>query len=265
MRVIYIAGAAHSGSTLLDMMLNAHPEIISVGEVLKLNNVRYRNSGEVKATRCSCGAGGLQQCPFWARVNQEIEKTHGKSLSDLNVDDYRTRDEWPEPNTVLFEAIAAVSGKNFIVDSSKMPRRLEYLLRQDALNVHPVYLIRSPKGQIASVVHRFGIVQSIYRYEVVNAQTRATLKSVPHGVVRYEDLVLRPEQTLQMVLAPLGLEFHPLQLAWAEQPKHSFAGNHARFQTKSELLLDENWKHRLSRSQRLLIDVGTILSRSRAP
>jgi hypothetical protein len=31
-RVIYRASAAHSGSTLLDMMLNANPEIISVGE-----------------------------------------------------------------------------------------------------------------------------------------------------------------------------------------------------------------------------------------
>jgi hypothetical protein len=265
MRVIYIAGAAHSGSTLLDMMLNAHPEIVSVGEVLKLNNVKYWKSGEGKATRCSCGAIGLLRCPFWSRVNSEIERRHGKSLADLNVDDYRTCEQRPEPNTVLFEAIAAASGKNFIVDSSKIPRRLEYLTRCDALNVHALHLIRSPKGQIAWVVHRFGIVQSIFRYEVVNAQTWATLKSVRHGVVRYEDLVLRPEQTLQRVLAPIGLKFHPLQLAWAEQPKHSFAGNHARFQTKSELLLDENWKHRLSRLQRLLVDVGTILSRSRVP
>jgi hypothetical protein len=44
MRVIYIAGAAHSGSTLLDLMLNAHPEIVSVGEVLKLNRqLGYRD------------------------------------------------------------------------------------------------------------------------------------------------------------------------------------------------------------------------------
>jgi hypothetical protein len=99
----------------------------------------------------------------------------------------------------------------------------------------------------------------------VSAQTRAKLKSVPHSTVRYEDMVRDPEQTLKRVLAPLGLKFHPLQLAWAEQPKHSFAGNHARFQTKSELVLDESWKYRLSRSQKLLIDFGTILSRSRAP
>ena len=264
-RVIYIAGAAHSGSTLLDMMLNAHPEIISVGEVLNLNRVQYRNSGDVKVTRCSCGASGLLQCAFWSRVNAWIEDNHGRSLTDLNVDDYRPRDEQHEPNAVLFRAISEVSGKKFIVDSSKIPRRLEYLLRLDELNVHPIHLIRNPVGQIASVIGRYGIVNSIFRYEVVNVQTRQRLKSVSHGVVRYEDLVLEPERTLQGVLEPLGLEFDPLQLAWAEQPKHSFAGNHARFQATSELVLDESWKHRLSPSQRLLIGVGTILSRRRAP
>ena len=232
MRVIYIAGAAHSGSTLLDMMLNAHPEIMSVGEVLKLNNVKHLKSGEVKATRCSCGASGLLQCPFWSRVNEEIEKAHGKSLADLNVDDYRRRDERPEPNTALFEAIAAVSGKKFIVNSSKMPRRLEYLLRQEALNVYPVHLIRSPEGQISSVVHRFGIVASIFRYEVVNAQTRAKLKSVPHSTVRYEDLVREPEQTLKRVLAP----------AWAEIPSASArmgGAAEAQFRRQSRALSDQ--------------------------
>lgn len=33
MRLIYIVGTAHSGSTLLDLILNAHPQIVSVGEL----------------------------------------------------------------------------------------------------------------------------------------------------------------------------------------------------------------------------------------
>jgi len=265
MKVISIAGASHSGSTLLDMMLNAHPEIVSVGEVLKLNRVKYWKSGEVKTARCSCGASGLLQCEFWARVNAWTEKTYGKSLAGLNVDDYRPREEDHEPNSVLFRAISEVSGKKFVVDSSKIPRRLDYLMRRTELDVHPIHLIRDPQGQIASVIRKQGIVKSIFHYEVVNAQTRQKLKSVSHGVVRYENLMIEPERTLQDVLAPLGLDFHPLQLARAEQTKHSFAGNHARWQTKSELVPDENWKHRLSQPQRLLIDIGTVLSRSRAP
>ena len=47
MRVIYIAGMSHSGSTVLNLMLNAHPEIFAVGELIDLNR----------------GAGGARTLP----------------------------------------------------------------------------------------------------------------------------------------------------------------------------------------------------------
>jgi hypothetical protein len=164
----------------------------------------------------------------------------------------------------LFEAIAEVSGKNFIVDSSKMPQRLGHLMRIPELNVRPVHLIRNPRGQIASVFGKNGLLKSIFQYEVVEAQVRNTLKSNSHTAVRYEELVDNPEATLQRILAPLGLNFVPQQLQWAEQERHSFAGNHVRMAVKSELVLDERWKQLLSPTQKLLIDVGTTLSRRRA-
>ena len=36
MKVIFIASLSHSGSTLLDLMLNAHRDVISVGELKQL-------------------------------------------------------------------------------------------------------------------------------------------------------------------------------------------------------------------------------------
>ena len=48
MRVIYIAGTSHSGSTLLSLMLNANSEIMSVGEIQNLN--RQLKSNRVKVT-----------------------------------------------------------------------------------------------------------------------------------------------------------------------------------------------------------------------
>jgi Sulfotransferase family len=263
MRIIYIASASHSGSTLLDMMLNAHPEIISVGEVLKLNRIKIAKTGRVKPTRCSCGAGTLLQCEFWSRVDEWIRTTHGKSFADLELNDHGS--EPREANHVLFSAIAAVSGKKFIVDSSKMPHRLKLLLRCDGLDVYPIHLSRKPAGQIASMIEHHSLMKSILHYEVVQAQIRRTLKSVSHSTVSYEDMVVDPERTLQAMLEPLGLEFHPRQLAWAEQVKHSFAGNHARWQAKSELILDERWKDCLSPVQRGLIELGTILSRLSSP
>ena len=267
MRVIYIAGAAHSGSTLLDLMLNAHPEIVSVGEVLKLNRqLGYRDPERKNYAPCSCGAPSLLQCKFWSAVDAEIRATAGKSLTELDVLDSDTRDPRYAPNVTLFKAIAAVSGKNFIVDSSKIPRRLSQLMQFPELDVYPVHLIRDPKGQIASVMRKHGgFLKNIVRYEIVQEQIHRTLKSVPHSVVRYEDLVRDPERSLNSILQPLGLSFDRRQLSWAEAEKHIVAGNHMRYQTTSNLVLDEKWRERLTASQQRIIDLGTTRSRRLLP
>ena len=267
MRVIYIAGAAHSGSTLLDLMLNAHPEIVSVGEVLKLNRqLGYRDPERKNYAPCSCGAPSLLQCKFWSAVDAEIRATAGKSLTELDVLDSDTRDPRHAPNVTLFTAIAAVSGKNFIVDSSKIPRRLSQLMQFPELDVYPVHLIRDPKGQIASVMRKHGgFLKNIVRYEIVQEQIHRTLKSVPHSVMRYEDLVRDPERSLNSILQPLGLSFDRRQLSWAEAEKHIVAGNHMRYQTTSNLVLDEKWRERLTASQQRIIDLGTTRSRRLLP
>lgn len=261
MRVIYIASAAHSGSTLLDLMLNAHPEIISVGEVLKLGLIKIKKHGELKFTRCSCRAASLRECDFWSSVDTQTMQAERKSLWELDLRDYHNFDTRHAPNLALFRAISKASGKDFVVDSSKMPRRLAYLMGFDELEIYPIHLVRDPKGQVNSVIHKLGLFKAIVHYEIVNEQICRILKSVPHSVVGYEDLVLQPERTLQSVLEPLGLTFNPRQLAWAEQPKHSVAGNHIRRQQTSELILDEKWKSGLSSVQKLAIDICTMRSR----
>lgn len=259
MRVIYIAGTAHSGSTLLDMMLNAHPAIVSVGELVNLNRVKFKK-GKAKPTRCACGAVGLLQCAFWSRVDRRVRERGGGSIAELDLHEPSQGEGGLEPNVLLFRAIAEVSGKDIIVDSSKLPGRLKYLMGLDGLEVYPIHLVRKPAGQITSVIAKHGLMKSILYYEVVHAQIRQLVRPVPHGFVRYEELVTDPERTLQRALEPLDLDFDPRQLAWAAAERHSFAGNHIRFQEKSELVLDEAWKTKLTPAQKLLIDLGTVVS-----
>jgi hypothetical protein len=266
MRVIYIAGAAHSGSTLLDLMLNAHPAIVSLGEVLKLNRqLAYRDAERKTYAPCSCGAPSLWDCKFWSAVDAETRASTGQSIADLDLLGGSRYNE-TDPNIVLFEAIAAVTGKSLIVDSSKLPRRLNQLMQLPQLDIYPVHLVRNPKGQIASVMRKHGgFLKNIIRYEIVQEQIRRKLSSVPHSVVRYEDLVRDPERGLNTVLEPLGLSFDQRQLRWAEAEKHIVAGNRMRYETKSELRLDEQWKQRLSARQQRLIDLGTLRSRRLLP
>jgi hypothetical protein len=161
----------------------------------------------------------------------------------------------------VFKAMAEVSGRDFIVDSSKLPKRLSYLLGLEGLDIYPIHLIRDPRGQINAVVRKHGgFVKHIFRYELVHEQIRRALSGVPHSVVHYEDLVRHPEATLQSVLQPLGLGFDPRQLSWAEAEKHEVAGNNIRFDATSKLVLDEAWKESLSPVQKLAINMGTFRS-----
>jgi Sulfotransferase family len=267
MRVIYIAGTSHSGSTLLDLMLNAHPAILAGGEMLKLNRqLKVKDPRGNTYAPCACGAPSLWQCPFWSRVDARTRATSGKSLADLDMLDHGELDGSRAPNAIVFKAMADISGKPFVVDSSKLPKRLAHLRRLPDLDVYPVHIIREPKGQIHSVRRKHGgLVKHIFRYELVHAQIRRMLAGVPHSVIRYEDLVRDPKTALTSVLAPLGLDFDPRQLAWAEADKHEVAGNHMRFDTLSTLVLDTAWHDGLSPAQKLAIDAGTVLSRRALP
>ena len=264
MKVIYIAGTSHSGSTLLDLMLNAHPQIVSVGEVVNLHrHLAYKNSKKKTYRPCSCGAPSPWACEFWSGVNERMQQTVGKSLLELNLLDHGSSST---PDAAFFAAIAKVSGKDFIVDSSKLPSRLARLMRNPELEVYPIHLVRNPSGQIYSMTKKYGgFLKHIVRYEYVHDQIHRTLRSVPHCVVHYENLVLQPEQTLSRVLAPLGLEFDPSQLSWAEQVKHTVAGNRMRRQQESQLVLDEKWKHSLTRIQKSMINIGTLRSKRALP
>src|SRR5689334_5532357 len=66
-RLAYILGASHSGSTLLAMLLGAHPEACTVGQLgadTLDDPVRYR---------CSCGQP-IRECGFWKDVRAGMQR-----------------------------------------------------------------------------------------------------------------------------------------------------------------------------------------------
>ena len=160
MRVIFIASLSHSGSTLLDLMLNAHPEIVSVGELKQLSRFA-RFTKKKGAHRCTChlempccGAKSVLTCPFWSEVSARTEQSIGRRIDQLNVEDYEAREPFDQDNIALFNAISITAGKQFVVDSSKSRSRLQLLLANKKLAVFPIFLLRDPKGQIYSSVKK---------------------------------------------------------------------------------------------------------------
>jgi hypothetical protein len=299
LKIIFIASLSHSGSTLLDMMLNAHPDVISVGELKQLERFAHQKkrrperagkgpNGRQESDKtprrrlqpgrparphaCTCGAETLSECRLWSRVNERILATTGRSLGEMNVENYDDPEGFAADNVALFQAISAASGKDYIVDSSKQRRRLALLAANPELDLFPIFLLRDPRGQIWSSMRRAvetearlgkgpGLDGLIANYIQTNREIYKLVRHRSHAVIRYERLVEDPEATLSGLMQQVGLTFNPLQLSWAAQERHNVGGNPMRWKGSSELKRDESWRGNLSVAQQLVINAATIPGR----
>lgn len=260
-KVVFIASLSHSGSTLLDLMLNAHPDVVSVGELKQLGRfARHEKPGRL--LRCTCGAESLLTCEFWTRVSDLTKAATGRTIGELNVEDYGSHEEFDNDNAALFQAISAVTGKRYVVDSSKHAGRLSLLMKNPALVVFPIFLIRDPKGQIGSSRRKSeSLIRLIENYVPTNREIHELVKNRQHAVVRYEQIVREPEQVLAALIAEFGVVFDAAQLQGASQRRHNVGGNGTRRSNSSELKLDEQWREHFTLLQKLAIDAATILAR----
>lgn len=166
-QVVYIAGAGHSGSTVLDIALGNHPEIVSVGELHKLHRSGWRTA---ENRRCSCGEA-VHECPRWSAIRSSWEERVGGDRLDEYIRlqrryessfrcwwrllrDSRERaplfERYLDLTAALFEAIVEVTGKPAVADSSKKPNRAFAMAQSERLEVKVLHLIRDGRGVVWS-------------------------------------------------------------------------------------------------------------------
>lgn len=221
MKIVYIAGCTHSGSTLLNMVLGAHPDMITVGSLKKINRML---AGE---TRCACGVTSLYDCEFWGRVDRALRDQGIDGLGALNI---RTRDRerFAEDNLALFSAVSVASGTDIIIDCSRKANRLRWLQEMPELEVIPIHLYKSPRNQASSWKRKgkkfFGYLSEYWGRNlfVMNACARN-----PESMrVSYEYFCEHTEQEVRRLCAGIGVGYDERMLdSWAENVIHSLGGN----------------------------------------
>jgi hypothetical protein len=242
--VVYVAGAGHSGTTLLDVLLATHSRVTSVGEVRTLD----RRPG----VRCTCGARSFARCPFWSKVDERLRALLGRPLPEIELLGL-DRARFARDNEALFRAVAEVSGCRVVVDSSKSPRRLDALLATPGLDVLPVHVRRHPAA-VAWSHRRKGRsgLRAAWHHRRRGAALRRCLAGRSRVAVDYDELATRPEGVLAAVLAPLGLAVEPGQLDWAGRERHNLGGNRMRRGKRSRIHPDREWQEALSPLERRL-------------
>ena len=64
-KIIYILGSGHSGTTMLEILLSHHPQAISIGEAWVLPK-RLTTASHVV---CACGVP-FSECEFWTKTSE---------------------------------------------------------------------------------------------------------------------------------------------------------------------------------------------------
>ena len=236
MKIVYIGACTHSGSTLLNMVLGAHPDIIAVGSLKKINRIL---AGE---TKCACGVTSLYDCEFWGKVDQALREQGIDGLGALNI---RTKDRarFVDDNLALFSAIRAASGASIIVDCSRKANRLRWLQEIPELEVTPIHLYKSPRNQASSWKRKGrNFFQYLNEYWGRNLSVMNACAENPASMrLSYEYFCEHTEDELRRLCAGIGVAYDERMLnEWAGQTIHTLGGNRrTKKETSSRIELRE--------------------------
>ncbi len=264
-RVVYILGSGHCGSTLLHLLMNAHPELFGAGEMSFISKMKRRaieegeDIKELEAVRSE----------MWQAIFNRFKDYDDTVLEDLSFNQFRqvptteylARSHqfsvWRDMNLALFRAIQEVSGKDWILDSSKSAGRCLQLhgVLGDRLRV--VHVVRDRRGVFSSYLKKYGvpyglrssILVPIYCYLAQALLGKVTLR------IRYEELVQNPEVTLRKICRFLDIDYSAQMLDFRAVPDYSVNGNRMRFSSSSEIVLDEKWRRTLSKRNKAIFSV----------
>ncbi|MDW5289366.1 sulfotransferase [Formosa sp. PL04] len=267
-KVIYITGSGRSGSTILNIILDNHPEVFGGGELQNMNSVFNENK------ICSCGEATVN-CELWSTVMSEwLEEIPDSTVKEglskwKKFESYSSLKAWlrlwsglslesPEVQDYMnntytfFKTLSKHSGKKAILDISKNPLRAWALLNHPKIDLRLVHLVRDGRGVAWSLekkAKREDKPRAIWRtalfWLLVNRQSNYVRKKAKNAqLIRYEDFAKNPKETLIKIGEVAGLDVTPItdmiDANSAFNISHVVAGNAIRKANSIKLRFDDD-------------------------
>lgn len=279
-KTLYVTSSSYSGSTLLAFLLNTHPDIFTVSEMIGWDFAQGDDF------RCSCGEP-LDRCAFFISVaaafaaaglpfkpnrfgtayqiadterinrylttnlpgcrNSFLERARDGIVRHLPV--LRKRlDRITRANRIFVETALNYSGAKIFVDVSKEPHRVRHLARIPELDLSVLYLVRDIRGVVVSNMReRASDIRTAARIWLWDQHDiLRILNEFPRThSLHYEDLCQDVNRELASIHSFLGVEHvpYPGDFKGAE---HHILGNSMRTREISQIVLDQKWKSAIS-------------------
>ncbi len=293
-KVLYLAGVARSGSTLLGRLMGEPTEAVHVGEMVYI----WQRSLQEKNV-CGCGRP-FRECPFWSEVferafggfdgldveailatKRRLEKTRvlPRLLSPWkSAADRKRLEEYQQVLAALYRAIAEVSGARLIVDGSKSETYGYVLGGVPGLDVRGVHLVRDSRAvaysqqrqkrdpsrgaQTAATLPTASPVRSALVWNITNLLLLTRTPGHCSLRMRYEDSAINPKAALrrlwQLAEEPVpALDFLSLDAPFSLRTNHTVAGNPDRFHAEVKIRPDLAWQGQMRPAQRALLTALT--------
>lgn len=280
-KIIYIVGLGHSGSTLLDRIISTSPKVFSVGELVNLKKYieKYDPQKPDKKNFCDISGKELHESYFWGPILKEIEKKNYKVFGKFGrlSANYVFRflffkkslclkfDEDKILRIILNRARETKGVRvKYILDSSKSLNRLAYLYSVADLDIYVIHLVRDVRGQINSwekKSHDKNWLIMFYRWLRRHITIILTLKlKFPKEKclrVGYDAFTKNPSEIIHKINDKFNLDIdveNYLDLVNKEKD-FTFAGNGMRRRELKEIKRDNKWQDNFTPGKKIVLSI----------
>ena len=234
-KVLYIAGYGRSGSTVLDIILGNHPDIVSAGELTYLID-----DWHTPGRWCACGDSYVD-CEFWeelpeavslseeaAQVARRIERRRATVPVLLDAIPDGVKDTYRRVQRGVFSYLTDTAGASIVVDSSKSAGdaalRFYALSEIAGLDVYVLHLVRDGRATMASYVRKgsnwaleghadspvFPGMRATAGWTLANGWvlglSHRYVRPERYMRVQFEEVTARPGRTLEAIGAFVGTD-----------------------------------------------------------
>jgi hypothetical protein len=260
---IFVVGSGRSGTTLLQMMMNAHPDIAVAGElgffdqILQLRRLIPDLSGPDQVDRVFEFLPRTDNFKFLSEVDTVFPEARRRLKAD------------PKPSfeklyRYILESYALAHGaRRFGEKTPENIRHLDHLVTIFP-NCRVIHLVRDPRANVASrikvpIFSNDVVTHAIkWKIDILYGQSFLTSNRDSKTLleVRYEDLVDDPEPSLWKICKFIGETYDNCMLEYYRSSEHFIKDEPWKEGTYSPVYSSsvQKWRYELTESQICLIE-----------
>lgn len=260
---IFVVGAARSGTTMLQLMLNAHPNIAILGELHYFDQIlQIKNRiGDLCDEENIDNMFNLLSKTYHYRFLSQADELFRKVKQRMLKESEQSFEGFYK--STLEEFGKAQNARRF---GEKTPSNIDYL--DDLLKIFPkakiIHIIRDPRAVVASSIKmptnsKDILIHSLrWRCEMLYSK-KVTKDASVYFEIRYEDLIDDTEKSLKKICQFIGEDYHERMLEFHRDANRFIKGEPWKNGTNKPIYRSskKKWTRELSPGQILLIQKFT--------